>query len=145
MSEAVQTFLFNFCCFQYSVIPFSEVYRASKVTVFIADERGVLTEVEFLAEFLNHLYRCGIERNISSAACTFQLADFDFSAWLSFSSISFGYFFDASLQMDNGRMGGFWRGLCTGPAPGSFTEICCGQTLLISRYMAARARETKSR
>ena len=86
---------------QNAVVSFPEVYRLGITSVFIRDERAVLSEVPLRSQIQNSIHRCLIEGHIPLAGGALQLADLYLPAADGFSAFSPGNLLHTPLEVDD--------------------------------------------
>lgn len=80
VAEGIEPPLFQSGRLQNAVVSFPEVYWPGITSVFIRDERAVLSEVPLRSQIQNSIHHCLIEGHIPLAGGRFQFADLYLSA-----------------------------------------------------------------
>ena len=75
----------------------SHISRIGEVAILVRYERLVFSEIQFLAQFLNHFYRRIVKRYVTFACFTFQLTNLYLEFTDVIQAISNVYFLYATL------------------------------------------------
>ena len=101
MAEGMESPLFQAIRSQDAVVSFPEVYRPGITSVFIRDERAVLSEVPFRPQLQNGVHCSLVEWNIPLAGGALQLADLYLPAADGFGAFSPGNLLHTPLEVDD--------------------------------------------
>ena len=101
MAEGMESPLFQAGRFQDAVVSFPEFHRPSVASVFIRDERAVLSEVSFCSQIQDGVHCRLIEGDIPLAGGRFQFADLYLSAAGGFAPLPPGDLLHAPLKVED--------------------------------------------
>ena len=101
VAEGMEPPLFQSGRLQNAVVSFPEVYWPGITSVFIRDERAVLSEVPLRSQIQNSIHRCLVKGYIPLAGGGLQLTDSDLSSAGGFGSLPPGDLFYASLEVED--------------------------------------------
>ena len=101
VSEGMEPPLFQASRFQDAVVSLSKVYRPGITSVFIRDERGVLSEISLRSQIQDGVYCRLIEGHIPFAGGALQFTDFHLSAAGGFGAFPPENLFHAPLEVDD--------------------------------------------
>ena len=101
VAEGMESPLFQSGRLQNAVVSFPEVYWPGITSVFIRDERAVLSEVPLRSQIQNSIHRYLIEGYIPLAGGRFQFADLYLSAAGGFAPLPPGDLLHAPLEVED--------------------------------------------